>query len=95
MTGRPVSELVVHKDAVRANTAFFAERTGGRLMAVLKADAFGHGPVARAVVGAGARSIGVTSMAEALAVRSEGVDVPVLSWLNPVDADFEIGRAHV
>ncbi|PYY34559.1 alanine racemase [Curtobacterium sp. MCJR17_055] len=88
MTGRPVSELVVHKDAVRANTAFFAERTGGRLMAVLKADAFGHGPVARAVVGAGARSIGVTSMAEALAVRSEGVDVPVLSWLNPVDADF-------
>ena len=88
MTARSVSELVVHDDAVRANTAFFAERISGRLMAVLKADAFGHGAVARTVVAAGARSIGVTSIAEALAVRAEGVVVPVLSWLNPVDADF-------
>lgn len=88
MSHRPASELVVHDDAVRANTAFFAARTGGRLMAVLKADGFGHGALARSVVAAGARSIGVTSVAEALAVRSEGVDVPVLSWLNPVDADF-------
>ncbi|MCP1501347.1 alanine racemase [Curtobacterium herbarum] len=88
MSGPVVSELLVHDDAVRANTAFFADRTGGHLMAVLKADAFGHGDVARSVVEAGARSIGVTSIAEALAVRADGIDVPVLSWLNPVDADF-------
>jgi alanine racemase len=87
VTGGPVLELVVHDDALRANTSFFAARTGGGLMAVLKADAFGHGSVARSVVASGARSIGVTSIAEALAVRAEGVDVPVLSWLNPVDAD--------
>lgn len=83
------AELVVHDDAVRANTAWFADRTGGHLMAVLKADAFGHGSVARSVVSAGAASIGVTSVAEALAIRADGVDVPVLSWLNPVDADFD------
>jgi len=82
------AELVVHDDAVRTNTAWFAARTGGRLMAVLKADAFGHGSVSRSVVGAGATSIGVTSVAEALAIRDDRVDVPVLSWLNPVDADF-------
>jgi len=90
------AELRVHDDALRANTAWFAERTGGRLMAVLKADAFGHGAVARSVVEAGATSIGVTSVAEALAVRASTPDVPVLSWLNPVDADFETAvRAEI
>ena len=82
-------ELVVHDDAIRANTAWFADRTGGHLMAVLKADAFGHGAIARSVVEAGATSIGVTSVHEALAIRATGTEVPVLSWLNPVDADFE------
>jgi alanine racemase len=82
-------QLVVHDDAIRANTAVFAARSGGRLMAVLKADGFGHGAVARSVVAAGATSIGVTTVDEALAIRRDGPDVPVLSWLNPVDADFE------
>jgi alanine racemase len=86
---RCVSELRVHDDAVRANTAVFAAATGGRLMAVLKADAFGHGPVVRAVLEAGARSVGVTSVDEALAIRVAGVTLPVLSWLNGVDADFD------
>lgn len=95
-TPSTAAELVVHDDAVRANTAWFADRTGGRVMAVLKADAFGHGSVARSVVDAGATSIGVTSVTEALAVRADGVDVPILSWLNPVDADFEAAvRADV
>ncbi|WIB75935.1 alanine racemase [Curtobacterium sp. MCPF17_002] len=82
-------QLVVHDDAIRANTSRFADRTDGRLMAVLKADGFGHGAIARSVIDAGATSIGVTTIDEALAIRRDGADVPVLSWLNPVDADFE------
>lgn len=82
-------QLVVHDDAVRANTAGFVARSGGHLMAILKADGFGHGSIARSVVSAGATSIGVTTIDEALAVRAAGTDVPVLSWLNPLDADFE------
>jgi alanine racemase len=82
------SELVVHDEAIRANTAYFASATGGRLMAVLKADAFGHGAIAHSVLEAGATSIGVTSIDEALALRADGVSAPILSWLNPVDADF-------
>lgn len=82
------SELIVHDAAIRANTAFFASITSDRLMAVLKADAFGHGAIARSVLEAGATSIGVTSVDEALALRAAGVDAPILSWLNPVDADF-------
>jgi len=81
--------LLVHDAAVRQNVATFASRTGGRLMAVLKADGFGHGSIAHSVVASGATSIGVTTIDEALAVRSSGAAVPVVSWLNPVDADFE------
>lgn len=83
------SELLVHDDAIRANAALFAAKTGGRLMAVLKADAFGHGPIASSVLEAGAQSIGVASVGEALTLRASGVDAPILSWLNPIDAAFD------
>lgn len=92
----PASELVVHEDALRENTARFHALTGGRLMAVLKADAFGHGDVASAVLEAGAGSIGVTSIDEALALRQAGIGAPILSWLNTPDADFETAlRARI
>lgn len=76
------------EEAIRANTRYFTRLTRGRVMAVLKADAFGHGPIASAVVEEGATSLGVASIDEALALRRSGVDVPILSWLNAVDADF-------
>lgn len=63
--------------------------TEGRIMAVLKADAFGHGEIARSVLESGATSVGVTSVDEALALRATGVGAPILSWLNTPDADFE------
>lgn len=84
-----VSELIVHDDAIRENTAAFARLTGDRLMAVLKADAFGHGAIAHSVLEAGAKSIGVTSIDEAVALRDGGVAAPILSWLNTPEADFE------
>lgn len=83
--------LRVDLDAIAANTRLFARRTPGLLMAVVKADGFGHGAVevARTALAAGASELGVTSIAEALALRSAGLTVPVLSWLNPVDAPWE------
>ncbi|MFI6094684.1 alanine racemase [Lentzea sp. NPDC051213] len=81
--------LEIDLAAVAENTRRFVELARGEVMAVVKADGFGHGlgDVARTAVAAGATWIGVTSIAEAVAVRESGVDVPVLSWLNPVDAD--------
>ncbi len=59
-------------------------------MAVVKADGFGHDAVAvaRTALGNGAGWLGVTSIAEGLALRADGLTAPILSWLNPVDADF-------
>ena len=39
-------------------------------------------------MGAGAAWLGVTSATEAVALRSAGIDAPVLSWLHRPDDDF-------
>jgi alanine racemase len=82
--------LLVDLAAVASNTRLFAERATGELMAVVKADGFGHGAVdvARTSLAHGATRLGVTSIEEAMVLRTAGIDAPVLSWLNPVDADF-------
>jgi alanine racemase len=56
---------------------------GAAVMAVVKADAYGHGlvPCARAAVAGGASWLGVAFLEEALALRDAGLDVPVLAWL--------------
>ncbi len=81
--------LEVDLSAVAANTALLAARATGRLMAVVKADAFGHGAVevARTALAHGATCVGVTGLAEAWPLRDAGIEAPMLSWLNPVDAD--------
>ena len=82
--------LTVDLAAVAANTRFFASRTKAEVMAVVKADGFGHGCIetARTALENGATWLGVTSIAEGLALREAGLAAPMLSWLNPVDADF-------
>jgi len=59
-------------------------------MAVVKADAYGHGavPVARAALAAGAASVGVLTVAEARVLRRGGVRAPIhlLSPILPEDA---------
>jgi alanine racemase len=87
-TSRPT--LAVDLEAVASNTRLFARRATGGLMAVVKADGFGLGAadVARTALSSGASRLGVTSLDEAFALRADGLTVPVLSWLNPVDADW-------
>jgi alanine racemase len=85
-----LAEAVIDLDAIAANVRTIAEVTRTDLMAVVKADGFGHGavPVARAALAAGATWLGVTAAAEALALRQAGVAAPILSWLHRADEDF-------
>ncbi|MBJ7358575.1 alanine racemase [Nocardioides sp.] len=87
--------LDVDLTAIAANTRLLAGRATGELMAVVKADGFGHGAVdvARTALANGATRLGVTSVDEALALRDAGLAAPVLSWLNPVDADYGVAVA--
>lgn len=78
------AEIVVDLDAVRDNVATLRARVDRPLMAVVKADAYGHGlvPCARAALSGGADLLGVAVLEEALALRAAGVTAPVLAWLS-------------
>ncbi|MDX6298059.1 MAG: alanine racemase [Nocardioidaceae bacterium] len=78
------AEAVVDLSAISANTAGLRDHVGGRdLMAVVKADGYGHGIVesGRAAREGGAGWLGVALLDEALQLRAAGDSGPILSWL--------------
>jgi alanine racemase len=93
------AEVVVDLEAIRANVAALRSRAGSAaVMAVVKADAYGHGllPSARAALAGGATWLGVAQVAEALALRAAGIDARVLCWLYaPGGALAQAVRADV
>ena len=71
-------------DALRANLARCREVTGdAAVMAVVKADAYGHGlvPCGRAALEGGATWLGTALLSEAVALREAGVGGRILAWL--------------
>jgi len=89
MASEPQHETWVEVDlaAVENNVRKATRGTRASLMAVLKANAYGHGavPVARAVLRAGAAWCGVARLDEALELRRAGLDCPILV-LGPIPA---------
>ena len=82
----------VDLDAVSANVARLDRACGdAAVMAVVKADGYGHGmvPSARAAIAGGATWLGVAFAEEALALRAAGIDVPILAWLLAESDDLE------
>ena len=73
--------------AVRANLRWVLSRLdrGVKLMAVVKADAYGHGAVrvAREAARSGAAVLGVLTVAEAAALRFGGIKTPI-QLLSPI-----------
>ncbi|OGR86440.1 MAG: alanine racemase [Elusimicrobia bacterium RIFCSPHIGHO2_02_FULL_57_9] len=72
--------------AIRSNLRRVLSRLnpGVRLMAVVKADAYGHGmSAARELEKAGAASLGVLNIAEAANLRKAGVKIPI-QLLSPI-----------
>ena len=85
------AEVVVDLSAVRGNVEALRRHAGdAAVMAVVKADGYGHGllPVARAALDGGATWLGVAQVAEALALRSAGVEAPTLCWLYAPGGDL-------
>lgn len=87
----PGAQALVDLGAIAHNVRVLREHTGSaQVMAVVKADAYGHGAVqaGRAAVAAGAAALGVATIDEAVALRSGGITAPVLAWLHPPGTDF-------
>lgn len=86
--------------AIAANLAAVKERLAPatKIMAIVKANAYGHGliPIARKAREAGADRLGVALVEEALELREAGLDIPIhLLSEPPVDAAEEIAAHHL
>ena len=81
-------DLTIDLAALRHNYLQLRGRLspGVKLLAVVKADAYGHGlvPAARTLAGAGAEYLGVASVEEGLALRQEGIDLPIILLMGIV-----------
>ncbi|WP_460650487.1 alanine racemase [Kribbella endophytica] len=80
-----LAEATIDLGAVKANVDHYRRQlhNGTQIMAVVKANGFGHGAVqiAKAAVDAGATWLGVARADEALELRAAGLTVPILAWL--------------
>jgi alanine racemase len=96
----PVKWADIDLEAIAHNVAEIQQLVGAgtQLMAVVKANGYGHGaiPVARAALQAGARWLGVSSPAEAMELRAAGVVAPILNLgYTPGAALSELIKADV
>ena len=73
------TELIIDLDAIRHNIAAVRERSQALVMAIIKADAYGHGAVELArILDADCAFFGVSSILEAMELRQAGVEKPIL-----------------
>lgn len=88
----------VSLDAIVYNTRLFKANLGKgvRLMAVVKADAYGHGAeaAARAAIQAGADRLGVAFADEAIALREAGIETPILILGHSTPLAIEAAVLH-
>lgn len=73
------TDVRIDLDAIEANIHAVRRKTGAEVMAVVKADAYGHGavPVARLLEDS-CSFFGVSSAAEAMELRQAGLEKPIL-----------------
>ena len=77
--------------ALKTNLRYIKKKAGVPVLAVVKADAYGHGLVrcAQAAIEAGADYLGTATLSEAFALREAGIKAPLLAWLLPPGEDFK------
>lgn len=76
---RPLQAVIDHAALINNLQRARAAAPGSAIMAVVKADAYGHGApqVARTLVAAGADALGVIGIDEALRLRAAGIQAPI------------------
>lgn len=86
------AEAVIDLSAIERNIKHLMSKSGKPALAVVKADAYGHGliPVAKKAIASGVSWLGVALLEEAIALRESGVTAPILAWLTPTTDDFVV-----
>jgi alanine racemase len=99
----PLIWAEIDLNAIAHNVRELRRRTdpGAKVMAVVKADGYGHGAVeaARTALASGAEWLGAARLPEAIALREAGFDAPILvfGYTPPADAgrliDFDLRQS--
>jgi len=81
----------INLSAIADNLKLIKGKTNAQVLAVVKADAYGHGliQVGKAAEAAGANWLGTALLEEGIALRNNGIKVPIISWLTPLGEDFK------
>ena len=87
--------VTINLDAIVENIATVSKKAGVPVMAVVKADAYGHGavPIARCLEGKCA-FFGVSSISEAMELRNAGIQTPILILGHTPSAAFSLAIRH-
>jgi alanine racemase len=90
------AEARIDVDRLASNIALLKSTSKTDLMAVVKADAYGHGllGVGLSAEKAGADWLGVALLEEAIKLRTHGVRIPILAWLVSPGSDFKSAVDH-
>lgn len=90
------AEARIDLAALAANISTLKAACGVDLLAVVKADAYGHGLIEIGLASEknGADWLGVALLEEAITLRTHGVRIPILAWLVPPGSDFRAGLKH-
>jgi len=81
----------VNLSAIADNLKLIKSKTDAQVLAVVKADAYGHGLIqaGKAAADAGADWLGTALLEEGIALRKSGIKIPIISWLTPLGEDFK------
>ncbi len=92
----PFREATIEVDAIADNVRHFRRLTGVEVIAVVKANAYGHGAAGAAVaaLAGGATRLGVAEIPEALDLRRQGIRAPIVAWLHAPGERFEQAAAE-
>lgn len=88
--------IEIDSGAIADNVRTMRERTDRDVIAVVKANAYGHGSLiaARAAQEGGASALATADIAEAIQLREAGFSGELIAWLHAADPYLGMAREH-
>ena len=83
--------ITIDLEAIASNYKTLKKLTGGQVLAIVKADAFGHGmiEVSKKLESIGVDIVGTADIEEAMELRQAGIKSPIMAWLHGNNTNFE------
>ena len=83
--------ITIDLEVIALNYKTLKKLTGGQVLAIVKADAFGHGmiEVSKKLESIGVDILGTADIEEAMELRKAGIKSPIMAWLHGKNTKFE------